>query len=953
MTARILVIVVALGLAGLTAYLMQNYLIGNSGTAEAPANTTLATKVLVADKDLPAGTILNSGHWRWQSWPADAVDKTYEVERGDFEAEAAYGGAAVRRAIGAGEPITKARVFRQGDKGFLAGALSPGKRAVGIQISAVSSAAGFIRPGDRVDVILTQQLRRRAADADAPQIKGVSETILSNIRVLAIDQIVDDVNKEAKVGKTATVEVSPKEAEVVTLAARMGRLSLSLSLRSLADTTGLDDRTGMTSDLEISRALVGGKRSPPKRRLRRILVAEHDLPAGALLRDTDLRWAKPNPADTTQDRYLEGRDLRSTLRGALVGRSVVAGQPLASDAVVTPGTPGFITAALAPGRRAIMLGRKAVAGIAGFAAPGDNVDVVLTRRLEASATTTSGHASETIMQNLRILALDAKGGTTALEVTPKQAAALAVVGKIGEISLSLGSGTKQAALSGAPALGEYEISPALAALLAPKAAPKPPSAAAAPPAPRVLVARRSLAKGTLLRDADLVWAPSPGSSSLDALFTEGRDHRADLSGWLVNRPVAAGQPVGPASVIKPGSPGFLSAALSPGARAVILGKSAIAGIGAFAAPGDEVDVVLTQRVARKSADGSSVTRHSSKTVLQRLRILALDAKLGTAAFEVSARQAAELAVVQKMGDISLVLRSGEASPSGSGVASARDFEIDPSLISAPTTKPEPTSETATPRVLFALRDISRGALLRDSDVDWRPAAVVDGTAVFIEGRDKLTALRGALAKRAIAADTPLITSAIIKPGTPGFLAAALTPGLRAISIGVDAVSGVSGFVAPDDRVDIILTQEIKTQTNGGAERTLSPRRFSETVLRSIRVLAIEQSLDPETGQPVAGRTATIEVSSKDVEVVALAATMGRLSLSLGVRPVGSETDTPGDAFTCDLGISAAASDFIARGQRSMAPPPPPRSKKAAPRRPSKVGVKLYRGAAVTNLKFAR
>ncbi len=90
---------IALGLAGLTAYLMQNYLIGNSDTAKAPANTTIATQVLVADNDLPAGTILNSGHWRWQSWPADAVDETYEVEREDFEAEAAYGGSAVRRAI--------------------------------------------------------------------------------------------------------------------------------------------------------------------------------------------------------------------------------------------------------------------------------------------------------------------------------------------------------------------------------------------------------------------------------------------------------------------------------------------------------------------------------------------------------------------------------------------------------------------------------------------------------------------------------------------------------------------------------------------------------------------------------------------------------------------------------------------------------------------------------------
>ena len=740
MTARILVIVVALGLAGLTAYLMQNYLTGSSDAAKAPANTTLATEILVADKDLPAGTILNSGHWRWQSWPADSVDKTYETKRKDFKAEDAFGGAAVRRAIGAGEPITKSRVFRQGDKGFLAGALSPGKRAVGIQISAVSSAAGFIRPGDRVDVILTQQLRRRSKDSETPQIKVVSETILSDIRVLAIDQIVDDVDKKAQVGKTATVEVSPKEAEVVTLAARMGQLSLAL--RSLSATTTPDDRTGMTSDLEVSRALVGGKRATPKKRLRKVLVAGHDLPAGALLRDTDLRWAKPDPSDTSTGHYVEGRDSPAMLRGALLGRSIAAEQPLTSDTVVTPGTPGFIAAALAPGRRAMILDRKAVSGVAGFAAPGDSVDVVLTRRLDNSAG--SGHTSETVMRELRILALDSKLGTTALEVTPKQAAALAVIGKMGEISLSLGSGVKRAAMTGSPMPGFDEISPTLAALLAPK------------------------------------------------------------------RPKQAPEP-----------------------------------------------------------------------------------------------------------------------------------------------KPEPVVETAAPRILVALRGIPQGALLRDSDVDWRPIPVVDGTAVFIEGRDKLTSLRGALAMRPISAGTPLVTSAIIKPGTPGFLAAALTPGLRAISIGVDAVSGVSGFVAPNDRVDIILTQEISTTAKEVGGPTLKQRRFSETILRGVRVLAIEQSLDPETGQPVAGRTATIEVSAKDVEVVALAATMGRLSLSLGVRPVGSVTDATRGSFTSDLGVSAAASDFISRGRRSLAPRPPPSPTKAKPRRRSRVGVKLYRGAAATDLKFAR
>ena len=128
----------------------------------------------------------------------------------------------MRRPIAAGEPVTTGRIIKPGSRGFLAAVLRPGYRAVSLRVNATSSISGLVFPGDRVDIILTHNVSAGR----------VSETILTNVRILAIDQLTNDQTQAPKIGKHATFEVTPKQAEMVTVLSDMGRLSLSL--RSLA-----------------------------------------------------------------------------------------------------------------------------------------------------------------------------------------------------------------------------------------------------------------------------------------------------------------------------------------------------------------------------------------------------------------------------------------------------------------------------------------------------------------------------------------------------------------------------------------------------------------------------------------------------------------------------------------------------------------------------------------------
>ncbi len=229
----LLLIVLALVLVGGTVFFAKNWLDSQRAQiVEAPkAEPKKITEVLVAKADLPAGTFLSEEQLRWQTWPDDNLAEGYKVRsaNGDGTEKEVYG-AVVRQGITAGQPITSGRIIKPGDRGFLAAVLRPGYRAVAVSVDAASGIAGLVVPGDRVDIILTHVIYE--PDSKDKVEHRASETVLTNVRVLALDQKLDDQSGEPKLAKTATLEVLPKQVEILAVSRELG--SLTLSLRSLA-----------------------------------------------------------------------------------------------------------------------------------------------------------------------------------------------------------------------------------------------------------------------------------------------------------------------------------------------------------------------------------------------------------------------------------------------------------------------------------------------------------------------------------------------------------------------------------------------------------------------------------------------------------------------------------------------------------------------------------------------
>lgn len=262
----LLLAIAAIGTAGVTAFMAKGWLEGQRArmsVAAIPTKVEAATQVLVANASLGAGAFVKPSDLRWQPWPEDGLAKTYVLKGKRKPAD--FTGAVVRRGVATGQPVTDEQLVKPGERGFLAAVLKPGMRAVSVPVTAASAIAGLVFPGDRVDMILSHRFENPSPSKADRKLRHVSETVLVNVRILALDQSTDDQNGKTKkaVPKTATLEVSPKQAEIVSVALNLG--ALSLSLRALGIEEGskpaTDETTrgrSVTRDSDVSRVLNAG-----------------------------------------------------------------------------------------------------------------------------------------------------------------------------------------------------------------------------------------------------------------------------------------------------------------------------------------------------------------------------------------------------------------------------------------------------------------------------------------------------------------------------------------------------------------------------------------------------------------------------------------------------------------------------------------------------------------------
>lgn len=267
---RLVFLLLAMIVAGATAFLARAWLqaertamMAQAGVQKPALPAKPAAQVLVARNAIRAGQMLKPDDMRWLPWPQGNLPPTYIVEGkrpiSDFV------GSVARTPLHVGKPIVESDIIMPGSRGFLAAVLRPGMRAVSVPATPTSTVSGFIYAGDRVDVLLTHVLNGPDGQHSA------TETILRNARVIAMDQKVDFVpGDKPEPAKTATLELTSKQTEIVTLAVKMG--DLSLVLRSLqdpdddgrdpaaADEAQADASHSYTHDTHVSPLI---KRDPP------------------------------------------------------------------------------------------------------------------------------------------------------------------------------------------------------------------------------------------------------------------------------------------------------------------------------------------------------------------------------------------------------------------------------------------------------------------------------------------------------------------------------------------------------------------------------------------------------------------------------------------------------------------------------------------------------------------
>ena len=252
---KIMLLVGALVIAAVTAIMAKNMFAG-AGAEQAQAAAAVPAqpvgpKVLVARKDLPVGTIIDAESLTFQPWPKEMTQSAYYTEGAPDADMSKLLGTVVRFPVTTGQPLTHGALVGPKDRGFLAAALGPGMRAITVPVNATTGVAGFVFPGDRVDIMLTQEV---AGGGDGPALK-VTETVVRNVRVLATDQRTDSKGEDGqtlvKTFSNVTFEATPRIAEKIAVAQSVGQLSLAL--RSIADNSA-----------ELERAIASGEVKVPE-----------------------------------------------------------------------------------------------------------------------------------------------------------------------------------------------------------------------------------------------------------------------------------------------------------------------------------------------------------------------------------------------------------------------------------------------------------------------------------------------------------------------------------------------------------------------------------------------------------------------------------------------------------------------------------------------------------------
>ena len=488
----LLLVAVPLAAAAVAARFFMPGTGGEPGRAEAkqvapgPAEKPKIRKIFVAARKLPVGTLVTDEDLTTLDLPEKEIRRAHLAMDGP-KAVDALRGHAVREPVAAGAPLVRSAVVGPGQRGFLAAVLKPGTRAVTIRLGKGARHAGLIDPGDRVDVILTAKLRLEG------RVQTVfARTILEDVRVVAVDRQVGASTETPEGGKrvkrteilTATLEVSPAQADRLALGEHEGELSLAV--RSLIgavervrnETVDLQELLSLTKEAPPSSEPATPAPPPPiveEPATRAVLAAVRALPVGTLLTGEDFAEIEIAAEDVRREHVVaaDGAAIES-LRGYAVREPVGAGAALTWSSVVGPGQRGFLAAVLDPGTRAVTIQLGKGTRHAGLIDPGDRVDVILTAKLALDGGVQSVFTRR-ILEDVRVVAVDRELGaaagaaqpndpikrtsisTATLEVSPAQADLLALGEHQGTLALAVRSLAARAGTAGGEAVNLRQL----------------------------------------------------------------------------------------------------------------------------------------------------------------------------------------------------------------------------------------------------------------------------------------------------------------------------------------------------------------------------------------------------------------------------------------------------------------------------------------------------------------